>query len=89
MKKPANLKLKDPVMNKRTKSFPSNFESRRKNYEELKEFRQKLKERKMNNIDKVKKERERLKEKKKRKEMNDLKSGKFEIVILKYIHIFR
>lgn len=81
MKKPANLNLKEPVKSKRVKAISSNFENRRKKYEELKDLRQKLKQYKRKNIDKVRKERERLKEKKKRKELNDLKSGKFEIVI--------
>ena len=84
MKKPSHLKLKETVKTKRIKGDNSNFETRKKQYEELKELRQKLKQRRLNNIDKVKKERTRLKEKKKRKELNDLKSGKFEIV--SYIH---
>jgi hypothetical protein len=81
MKKPSNLNLKDPITKKRNKGIQSDYEVRKQKYAELKELRQKLKQKKTDKIDDAKKERQRLIEKKKRKEINDLKSGQYQVVI--------
>lgn len=80
MKKPSNLNLKEPITKKRNKGITSDFEVRKQKYAELKELRQKLKQKKSDKIDDAKKERQRLIEKKKRKEINDLKSGQYQVV---------
>ena len=54
--------------------------SRRKAYEELKKMRQELKQKKEKFVEKAKAERERIAEKKRRKEINMLKSGGYEII---------
>jgi hypothetical protein len=54
MKKPAHLKTKDPITSKRNKAIPSRFETRKQKYAEIKELRQKLKERKSNKVEAVK-----------------------------------
>ncbi len=94
MKKPAHLKLRDPVQKKRIKGVPSDYETRRKQYLELKELRQSLKERKAKKteaviyifIRQIKSERKRINEARKRKELNDLKSGSYQIVKIKFIY---
>jgi len=53
MKKPAHLKTKDPITTKRNKAIPSRFESRKQKYAEIKELRQKLRDRKSNKIEAV------------------------------------
>ena len=53
MKKPAHLKIKEAVSTKRNKAIPSRFEARKQKYEELKELRQKLKERKTEKVEAV------------------------------------
>ncbi len=80
MKKPAHLKLKDVVKNKRIHAISSNFEERKKQYEEIKALRQELKERKKEIVQKFKDERKRIERKKKQKEINMIKSGKYEII---------
>ena len=79
-KKPSNLNLKDKVTTKRTHDNYKDFNTRRKHYEELKKLRQDLKEKKEAFIEKERAERERLAEKKRRKEINMLKSGGYEII---------
>lgn len=81
MKKPSNLKLKEDNKVKRNKSIPNNFESRKKNYNELKELREILKQKKSDVADSMRAERKRIEEKRKRKELNDIKSGKYDVVI--------
>ena len=80
MKKPANLRTKDPVTSKRIKSVSEDYETRKKRYDELKELRQQLKDKKAKTAKQLEAERKRLEEKKKRKEINMLKSGKYEII---------
>jgi hypothetical protein len=53
MKKPASLKTKEEVKQKRIKTVPQDFANRRKKYEELKELRQKLKTKNKQNVEKV------------------------------------
>ena len=79
-KKPSNLTHKDKVTTKRTHDNYKDFSARRKEYEELKKLRQELKEKKEAFAEKAKAERERLAEKKRRKEINMLKSGGYEII---------
>ena len=80
MKKPANLKLKNVVTKKRIHTISSDFNERKKKYEELKALRQELKKRKEEVIEKIKAERKRIERKKKQKEINMIKSGKYEII---------
>ena len=87
MKKPAHLKLKENNTVKRNKTVSGDFEQRKEKYKELKELRQKLKQIKQEKIEavcrkfiQVKHERKRLAEKKKLKEINDLKSGQYQVV---------
>ena len=54
MKKPANLRTKDPVTSKRIKSVSEDYETRKKRYDELKELRQQLKEKKAKNLNYLK-----------------------------------
>ena len=79
-KKPANLTHKEKVTTKRTHDNYRDFETRKKEYEELKKMRQELKIRKEKFVEKAKLERERLAEKKRRKEINMLKSGGYEVI---------
>ena len=79
-KKPSNLTHKDKVTTKRTHDNYVDFETRKKKYEELKKLRQDLKERKELFVENAKKERVRLEEKKRRKEINILKSGGYEVI---------
>ncbi len=79
-KKPANLTHKDKIQTKRTHDNYKDFNERKKKYEELKKFRQELKEKKEAFIEKAKAERERIAEKKRRKEINMLKSGGYEVI---------
>ena len=79
-KKPPNLTHKDKVTTKRTHDNYVDFESRRKKYEELKQFRQELKQRKEDYAEKERAKRERIAEKKRRKEINILKSGGYEVI---------
>ena len=79
-KKPSNLTIKDKVTKKRTHDHYKDFNERKKKYDELKKLRQELKARKEEFIEKSKAERERLAEKKRRKEINMLKSGGYEII---------
>ena len=79
-KKPSNLTIKEKVKTKRTHDNYKDFNERKKKYEELKKLRQELKEKKEAFIEKAKAERERLAEKKRRKEINMLKSGGYEII---------
>ena len=53
MKKPSTLKLNDNNKTKRSKGLPSNYELRKKNYQELKNLRQKLKDRKTEKVENV------------------------------------
>jgi hypothetical protein len=53
MKKPSHLSTKDPITNKRSKAIPARFEARKEKYAELKQLRQKLKERKSNKVEAV------------------------------------
>jgi hypothetical protein len=53
MKKPVNLTMKEHVSNKRTKGISTDFDNRKKNYDDLKEMRQKLKQRKLETVEKV------------------------------------
>ncbi len=46
MKKPSHLKIKEHNNVKRNKTVPGNFETRKQKYNELKQLRQKLKQRK-------------------------------------------
>ena len=77
---PSNLTHKDKVKTKRTHDNYQDFNARKKKYEELKQLRQQLKEKKEVFVEKTKAERERLAEKKRRKEINTLKSGGYEII---------
>ena len=77
---PSNLTHKDRVTTKRTHDNYQDFNARKKKYEELKKLRQQLKEKKEVFVEKTKAERERLAEKKRRKEINTLKSGGYEII---------
>ena len=77
---PSNLTHKDKVTTKRTHDNYKDYNSRRKAYEELKKMRQELKEKKEKFVEKAKAERERIAEKKRRKEINMLKSGGYEII---------
>ena len=79
-KKPSNLTHKDKVKYKRTHDNFKDFNERKKRYEELKQFRQELKDKKEAFVEKVKAERERISEKKRKKEINILKSGGYEII---------
>ena len=79
-KKPPNLTHKDKVTTKRTHDNYVDFESRRKKYEELKQFRQELKQRKEDYAEKERAKRERIAEKKRRKEINMLRSGGYEVI---------
>jgi rRNA-processing protein CGR1 len=80
MKKPPNLKLKDVVKKKRIHAISSDFKERKKGYDELKALRQELKKRKEEAIEKAKAERKRIERKKRQKEINMIKSGKYEII---------
>lgn len=80
MKKPANLRLKETVTTKRTKSVSEDYLTRKKKYEELKELRQMIKKKKEKTAAQLRSERQRLEDKKKRKEINMLKSGKYDII---------
>ena len=77
---PSNLTHKDKVTTKRTHDDYKDFNTRRKAYEELKKMRQELKQKKEKFVEKAKAERERLAEKKRRKEINMLKSGGYEVI---------
>ena len=77
---PSNLTHKDKVKTKRTHDNYKDFNARRKAYEELKKMRQELKQKKEKYVEKVKTERERLAERKRRKEINMLKSGGYEVI---------
>ena len=77
---PSNLTHKDKVKTKRTHDNYKDFNARRKAYEELKKMRQDLKQKKEKYVEKVKAERERLAERKRRKEINMLKSGGYEVI---------
>ena len=77
---PSNLTHKEKVKTKRTHDNYKDFNARRKAYEELKKMRQELKQKKEKYVEKVKAERERLAEKKRRKEINMLKSGGYELI---------
>ena len=79
-KKPSNLTHKDKVTTKRTHDNYRDFETRKKEYEELKKMRQELKIKKEQFVEKAKMERERLAERKRRKEINMLKSGGYEVI---------
>ena len=79
-KKPSNLTHKEKVTTKRTHDNYRDFSTRRKEYEELKKMRQELKAKKEKFVEKAKAERERLAEKKRRKEINMLKSGGYEVI---------
>ena len=79
-KKPSNLTHKDKVTTKRTHGNYKDFNTRKKDYEQLKKLRQELKEKKEAFIEKAKAERERIAEKKRRKEINMLKSGGYEVI---------
>ena len=79
-KKPSNLTYKDKVTTKRTHDNYRDFETRKKEYEELKKMRQELKIKKEKFVEKAKLERERLAERKRRKEINMLKSGGYEVI---------
>ena len=79
-KKPSNLTHKDKVTTKRTHDNYKDFKTRREEYEKLKKLRQELKEKKEAFVEKTKAERERIAEKKRRKEINMLKSGGYEII---------
>ena len=80
MKKPANLRLKETVTTKRTKSVPEDYLTRKKKYEELKELRQMIKKKKEKTAAQLKAEQQRLEEKRKRKEINIIKSGKYDVI---------
>ncbi len=53
MKKPSTLKLKETNRIKRNKGVPSDFEERKKNYDELKSLRQSLKVKKQDKVEAV------------------------------------
>ncbi len=53
MKKPAHLKTSETITVKRTKAVPSRFDARKQKYEDLKNLRQMLKEKKKNNVELV------------------------------------
>jgi hypothetical protein len=80
MKKPANLSMKEPVTSKRTKAISESYESRKQKYQELKELRQMLKDKKEKYIQHMQNERKRLEGIKRQKEINMIKSGKYEII---------
>ena len=80
MKKPSNLTIKNKVKQKRTHDSYVDFNERKKHYDKLKELRQVLKDKKQKADEKAKAERERLEEKKRRKQINTLKSGGYEII---------
>ena len=80
VKIPSNLTHKDKVTTKRTHDNYKDYNTRRKAYEELKKMRQVLKQKKEKFVEKAKAERERLAEKKRRKEINMIKSGGYEII---------
>ena len=79
-KKPSNLTHKDKVTTKRTHDNYRDLETKKKKYEELKKMRQELKIKKEKFVEKAKLERERLAERKRRKEINMLKSGGYEVI---------
>ena len=79
-KMPSNLTHKEKVKTKRTHDNYKDFNERKKQYEELKKLRQELKEKKDAFVEKTKAERERIAEKKRRKEINMLKSGGYEVI---------
>ena len=79
-KVPANLTHKDKVTQKRTHDNYRDFNTRKKEYEELKKLRQELKIKKEKFVEKAKAERERLADIKRRREINMLKSGGYEVI---------
>jgi hypothetical protein len=54
MKKPSNLNLKEKTAIKRNKEVPTSFERRKKNYAEIKELREMLKQKAKDNAENVK-----------------------------------
>ena len=74
----SNLTYKEKITTKRIHDNYKDFNARRKANEELKKMRQELNQKKY--VEKVKAERKRLAEKKRRKEINMLKSGGYEVI---------
>lgn len=79
-KMPSNLKTKEPVTQKRIKSIPEDYAERRKKYEELKQLRQIMKEKKKKTVQNLINQRKSIEEKKRRKEINMIKSGGYDII---------
>jgi hypothetical protein len=87
MKKPSNLKIeKDEIKNKRTRTISEKFEVRKKKYEETKQLRKIVKKKKEENVQNIRNERKRVEEMRKRRELNDFKSGQYQVV---YSILFR
>lgn len=88
MKKPNSLNLKDKEKSvKRNKTVKSNFEKRKEDYNKLKNLRQVLKAKKEEKIEELRRDRKRIEANRKRKEENNFKSGKFDIV--SYLILFK
>jgi hypothetical protein len=82
MKKPSNLNLKEKVTIKRTKATGDTFNKRKENYDKIKQLRQIVKRKKEDNVQAVRDERKRVEEMRKRREINEFKSGSYQLVTL-------
>lgn len=73
-------KIKASTEKKHIKSVPTDFEERKRAYNEMKELRSMLKERKEAHVADVRKKRKQIQENHKRKEENQLKSGTYQVI---------
>lgn len=80
MKIPPNLRNKDTVTEKRTHAVSESYAQRREKYEELKKLRQMMKEKKNKAVVNFINQRKQIEERKRRKEINTIKSGGYEII---------
>lgn len=80
MKKPPHLTIKNKTETHLTKEIPLDFQTRKKQYDELKKLRQSLKEKKAKLIEEAKKKRACTEGHKRQNEINMIKSGKYDII---------
>lgn len=73
-------KLDNKTKTKNCKGVSLDYKERKKQYNEMKELRQMLKERKAKHVEECRNKRRQIEENKLRKQANELKNGKFEVI---------